>query len=406
MRNHPSRNTGGLALFPGTARLRLAASGIGLMAALLCAPKAHARYDICTVNGSDTTVAHVVGTFRDNMEDYDFLSDWIDISIPNAWTCTHITHGAKGLHQTNVLLKTYMHHNYRIKDKFILDGQNYGVYIPQQPPYSTRVGIIMERRYIVHAPGHQSDWYSAWLPVNSHTQDGNHPGLGYNYQLFLPDKASYTVSIESRIRLLNRPERGEKNQFPKTGNAIEFQAAEWLFWRSTSGGDPKRYLRVRTWFNHEDKTCTTPSSVKTVRMQDINRSAFGGVGTAAGTTGFNLDLIGCDQRIEDIQYKLTPVGFAQSKHPTVLETTPWPLSRHPGTLPLAAGSTATGIQLQILDENGNPVTFDRTTRLTAKNYKPGDSSATISLQAQYLQTDETITPGKVRGTMSVLYMYK
>jgi len=404
-----SRRTGGLALEAGAARMRRAATGLGLMLAVLCLPTAHA-IDHCVLSGDNApvSVAHVVGSYEVTSKNNDFLTDWIHVSHPEAWTCTR-KHMPVTPVAEEVILKAYMPALLPHPHDFNFEGEHYHIFNSQllgsPASLATNIGFIMTRRYRIKAASGY-DWESPWLPARLDTTGGSHPPA-YSHSLALPNNDTYTVSFEYKIRLLKRSwGKHASHPFPQTGKTIEFQAVEWWMYRANGGTLPIRKTRIRTWFNREDKTCTTPSSEKTVYLRRVETSAFTGVGSGAGKVGFNLDLLNCSSKVKEIKYKLAPVRLtgAQAYHPTALETTPWPLTPVQGTLPLGAGTTATGVHVQVLDGDGNPVRFDRTTLMRA-SYSKGDGAASIPLQARYLQTGSTVTAGKVYATMSVLYMY-
>jgi len=407
MRRHSSpHNTGGPARAVGAVWQR-AAVGMGLLAMMLvCVRNAHATHDTCTINDHATTVAHVVGTFKETSPEHDPLTDWIDISHPNVWTCTRTGHKTKT--KIKVILRPYMSPATSVDDSFNFEGENYSVYSPYTTA-DTRIGYIMTRRYRIQADSGY-DWTSPWLPLRVNNAGASHPP-SHIHDLVLPDKDTYRVSIESRIRLLKRTHKKHHHPgkpFPRVGEAIEFQAVKWSYWRAGSS-HPESFVRVRAWFNREDKTCTTPLAEKTVFLPKVQTTDFKGkVGEAsAGNTGFNLTLNNCSDGVTGIEYKLTPVRITGSPefHPMVRENPPWPLTPERGTLPLLPHSTAKGVRVQVLDGNGIPVKFDRKTRLVAP-YTQGDNGTSIPLQARYLKTEPTITPGSVYATMSVLYMYK
>jgi len=396
-----------------------------ILLALLCLPQAQAgghhhgnyTYDNCTVQDSGSVVAHVVGEFSANSKQKDMLTEWIDMPHPAAWSCTRYTSNPN--RAIDILVKPFMPGHFLANFNF--EGGSYTIY-RSPPPAKEQVGYIMKRRYTIKADN-GFEWSSSWLPVRHDNDGGSH---FHKYTLALPHLERYTVSIESQVRLLKwHYNKHKDNTFPNTGQAIEFNLATWRYWVAQQGAPPahsgqppvqdygirpKRYSSVRVWFNRDDRTCSTPVTDKTVLLPHVNTAEFVGVGTVAGNTPFTLDLSNCSPHIASIEYKLTPVRISAHGHnPTVLETTPWPLTTPQGTLPLSPHSTATGVLVQVLDENGTPVRFDRTTRLVASTsggYTPGSPSGTISLQAQYLQTAPAVTAGSVYATMSVLYMYK
>jgi len=403
-----------------SARCQLAASGLGLMA-LVCIPaQAAYTYGNCTLTDSNATyVAHVVGRFKSDSKQFDPLTEWIDIPHPNAWTCIHYTDDPK--RTVEIVTKPWTYGFFW--PDYTFDGEGpYTIYHSPFPAHK-QVAFIMTRRYHLKAPSVNFSWSSPWLPVWHGNDDDAHPPSQQLY-LALPHLTEYTVEIEYRVRLLKWWEnKHDPNlDFPRTGDAIEFQVVDWRLWIAQFGWPPvgsglpnpqdyvarqRRYSRVSVWFNREDKTCSTPSSDKIVRLAGVDTSAFSGPGSVAGTVGFNLELFGCTG-VNGIEYKLTPVRVQEIPpfHAMALETAPWPLTPEQGTLPLSSASTATGVRIQVLDETGTPVKFDRTSRLQAINYTPGATSASIPLRARYLQTGATVTPGTVYATMSVLYMYK
>ncbi|WP_322040994.1 fimbria/pilus outer membrane usher protein [Burkholderia diffusa] len=76
-----------------------------------------------------------------------------------------------------------------------------------------------------------------------------------------------------------------------------------------------------------------------------------------------------------------------------------------GVLPLAADSTAAGVKIRIADSNGVPAAFEKSVKVDAYDMATGGSYS-IPMQASYIQTDATITPGTVNGAMTVLLDYQ
>jgi len=409
MCGHVSHHPGAPALAPDSACLRRAASGIGMAVALLCAHTAQA-IDKCELSGDTNTpwIVHVVGTFASDTTYDDFLTDWIHISQPNAWTCTRTLMPATPVAE-EVILKAYMPPISPLPSHiFPFGGENYHIFT-SGAPNNSRIGFIMTRRYRIQAnSGYQ--WESPWLPARSSNTGGNHPA-GYNHMLKIPNNDTYTVSFEYKIRLLKKPySKSSGNDFPKTDKVIEFEAVEWWFYRANGGHLPTRKTRIRAWFNRTDNTCTTPA-YQLVLLDDVPLSTFinnGYIGYTplVGTTPFTLKLTNCAPTISGIDYKVAPAGFHPNSHnPTVLETKRWHTIPHTGMLANTTGS-ATGVGIQVLDGNGLPIEFNTAARKTAPGFTQGDTGLDLQLQARYIQTANTVTPGTVYATMTVLYMYK
>jgi len=382
-------------------------------------------YDNCDLAGADTVVAHVTGTFNPDAKIYDLLTDWIEIPHQPGWTCTRYSNlPLPGLPMPtlSVALRTHVAHHVVSR---VVDGVTYSVYKSYpETPHTQYVGHIMRRRMVIRSGGnivHQTPW----LPLVA----GNANIAVTPYNMPLANNAVYTVSVESEVRLVKLTATSPASNFPRTGEPIEFQVAEFRYqtqaakpghasdhespkpWKPPTNAPkpqvvasrPKRYSRVRVWFNRLDKTCSTQSSAKTVYLPTVAKSAFTGMGSTAGTVGFNLELFDCKPGIASIEYKLVPSYLEPS---VGKDGSTWATDNSNGTLALSKSSTATGVRVQVLDGNGDPVTFDRESRLVANGYSTGMSSLQIPLQARYIQTGDTITAGRVHATMVVLYMYK
>jgi len=383
----------------------------GLLLALPCMQvvqaHGHALYDQCNYTDSGTVTAHVVGNFEHNSKKKDPLTDWIEIPHPQAWTCTRYTsHPSKSI---EVLVKNWMPPV--LQHAFKFEGETYDVYQALSSTYthhSGGLGFIMKRRYTIESSSGYS-WHSPWLPVRHDNAGGAHPPALKHF-LALPNKATYLVSLENQVRLFNWASTSHhkpSQNFPKTGEVTEFEVTKHQYWTAHSDVPArKRFSRIRAWFNRNDKTCTTLTAEKTVYLPTVGKDKFTDIGSTAGLTGFNLDLINCSENIKGIEYKLLPVRFVDGGHrPTALQTNDWSTVYANGTLSLSQNSSAKGVGIQIL-ESGNPVKFDRTSRLVVPGYSKGDTSASIPLQARYIQTEADVTAGTVYATMTVLYMYK
>ncbi|WP_334042409.1 fimbrial protein [Burkholderia ambifaria] len=136
-------------------------------------------------------------------------------------------------------------------------------------------------------------------------------------------------------------------------------------------------------------TCTVPDTV--VLLPPVSHARFSGVGSAAGSTAFNVTLNNCPAGFNRIGYGLHPLNGA--------------LSGFPGTLQPAPESTAAGIGIQLTDASGTAPPFDISMPLTNYNKDTGGSYV-VQLRAAYLQTAASIRPGSITARMQVLLDYQ
>lgn len=139
-------------------------------------------------------------------------------------------------------------------------------------------------------------------------------------------------------------------------------------------------------------TCSTPDqSVALPAMVLYKLKGVGSTGDQSGTKGFELRFNNCPPGFARVGYLLAPVGG----------TAP----NFAGALPVAGGSTAKGVAIQITGTNGTPATFNQRFPLSAYSTSTGGSYS-IPMNARYIQTEATVTPGTISGMMSVLMDYQ
>ncbi|EHP41807.1 hypothetical protein OR16_18481 [Cupriavidus basilensis OR16] len=136
-------------------------------------------------------------------------------------------------------------------------------------------------------------------------------------------------------------------------------------------------------------TCSTPD--QTITLPPALAPGFRGVGTAIGTTAFQLRLNNCPAGFYRVGYSFTPVSGT--------------VANFPGTLAPLSGSTATGVAIRLADQQNVPIAFDRSMAVTDYVQSTGGSFS-IPLSASYVQTKPVVTAGTIRGAVSVLIDYQ
>ncbi|AJG19349.1 Putative fimbrial component [Cupriavidus basilensis] len=139
-------------------------------------------------------------------------------------------------------------------------------------------------------------------------------------------------------------------------------------------------------------TCSTPDqSVALPAMVVHKLKGVGSTGDMSGTKGFELRFNNCPPGFARIGYTLSPTGGAAPAFA--------------GALPVAGGTTAKGVAIQITGKDGAPATFNQRLPLAAYSASTGGSYS-VPMNARYIQTEATVTPGTISGMMAVLVDYQ
>lgn len=135
-------------------------------------------------------------------------------------------------------------------------------------------------------------------------------------------------------------------------------------------------------------TCSVPS--QTVDLPPTVFRKLTGVGSVAGVSDFQIKINSCPKGYNRVGYTLEPMGGVADS---------------PGVLPLSADSTVKGVKIRLADRNGVAAPFGTSIKVDDYNTTTGGSYA-IPMQASYLQTEAAVTPGSVKGAVSVRLDYQ
>lgn len=142
------------------------------------------------------------------------------------------------------------------------------------------------------------------------------------------------------------------------------------------------------------QTCGLVNPDVQVQLPQVGSSSFRGVGSSARATGFTLDFQ-CDAAA-DARFNIADATE---------------LGNDSDALALMPGSTATGLGVRLLHQ-GTPVhlapgqVFDQGgSEFPLRNQESGQVSITLPFSAEYLQTEEQVTPGTVQAQALVTIDY-
>ncbi|MGT2511939.1 fimbrial protein [Cupriavidus basilensis] len=139
-------------------------------------------------------------------------------------------------------------------------------------------------------------------------------------------------------------------------------------------------------------SCSTPDQTVAMPAMVMHKlKGVGSTGDSSGTKGFALRFNNCPPGFARVGYTLSPIGG--------------PMPALAGALPATGGSTAKGVAIQITGANGTPATFNQRFPLSAYSTSTGGTYS-IPMNARYIQTEATVTPGTISSMMSVLVDYQ
>ncbi|AZD16336.1 fimbrial protein [Pseudomonas chlororaphis] len=149
------------------------------------------------------------------------------------------------------------------------------------------------------------------------------------------------------------------------------------------------YIYMRGNITPINGTCSVPN--QTVKLPKTLLNRLDRIGSTAGTQSFQIQINNCPKGYNRIGYTLDPVGGV--------------IANSPGVLPLTGGSSASGIKIRVENAQGAPATMGTSVTVAGYNKAAGGSFA-IPMQASYIRTDATATPGTVNGAMTVFLDYR
>lgn len=308
----------------------------------------------------------------------DLLGTWVTSSNPTAWTCSHVSN-----YQSYVVpMAVQGYPPYTIWGTTSVDGQSYNVY---NTAVKAGLGYIARWRYTVK--GQTSDWYP--LTVANGVYQTPSQLFNVSYSSSTP---SWNIGVDVQVR------------FVKTSNSLTAG--------STSVFDPM-YMRTYQTYGGSSfagggtymiadflagnlnvittgGTCTT--SNVSVNLPPVSRTDFTGPGFTAARTDFDLKFTKCPAGLASISYLFTPTTTI--------------VNNSIGVFKLDSSSTASGVALQLLNDQDIPLNFN--TAYLLSNYDPSvtNGNYTVPLRAGIYQTDNSVSSGSVSGSVTFTLSYK
>ena len=306
----------------------------------------------------------------------DLLGYWVTSYNPTAWTCSHRTN-----YQSYAIpMAVQGYPPYTIWGTTQVDGQSYNVY---NTAVKAGLGYIARWRYTVK--GQTSDWYPLMVANGVYqtptqlftvTGDGSSWNLGVDVQIrFVKTSTSLTAGSTSVFDPMYM------RHYQTYGGSTSVGSGTYMIADFLAGG-----LVIST----TGGTCTT--SDVTVNLPPVSRTDFSGVGYTAARTDFNLNFTKCPAGLSSISYLFTPTTAI--------------INNANGVFALASASTASGVGIQLLNEQDIPLSFNTAYLLTDYDSTQNNANYTVPLRAGLYQTEMNVSSGTVNGAVTFTLVYK
>lgn len=307
----------------------------------------------------------------------DLIGTWLTSSNPTAWICKKTSE--MGTSALQMAVQGYP--PYTIWGTTQTGGDTYNVY---RTAVKAGLGYIARWRYTVK--GNTSQWYP--LTVSN----GVYQTPSELFTISADDDQSFYIGIDVQIRFVkisNALTAGSTaifdpmylRHFQIYNGSSDYGTGSYMISEFKAGG-----LVIST----TGGTCTTPNV--NVNLPQVGRSEFKRIGTSAARTDFSLNFKQCPAGLASISYSFTPTT-------NIIDNTN-------GTFSLDSNSTATGIALQLLTEQNNPIEYNTNYLLTEYDPTRDKADYTVPLKVGLYQISENVMPGNIGGAVSFTLIYK
>ncbi|WP_145480735.1 fimbrial protein [Yersinia similis] len=309
----------------------------------------------------------------------DPIGSWMSISAPEVWSCSLLA--AYQSRDVRAGILVFSPYNPLITTN--IDGSNYKIF--RTGDINPGLGIAVRFRAI--GAGFSSDWTQLdGFGLAEGTVSA--PLIGpvpYN------NGAKFPLGMEMQIHYVKASEQ------LRSGGVGIFDFA-YLYHRRSIDGVPDnsgaRYRIVQVRANSINiqimtQTCTTPNVI--VNLPDVNLRQFTGIGSVTALKAFNLNFNNCPGGLDGINYKFGATTNI--------------LNSANGVVALDTSSTAEGVGVLLRSQSDAAIELDKEYTMSGYNTS-STQSYTVPMQAGIYQTENTVTPGSVKGGFTFTLIYK
>ncbi|WP_353234085.1 fimbrial protein [Diaphorobacter ruginosibacter] len=299
---------------------------------------------------------------------------WLRSNAPAAWRCTPRSTQLNVAYQ--IAIQAYS--PYARESLIQHEGVTYGSYLTN----NLNVNYIGRWRYTIN--GEVTDW----TPLTEAAGIYKTPPL---ISMIHSTTAPFDIGVETQIKLVRR------NQATiASGTGLTIFDPFYVRPYQTSGGTTflsgqYRITQVRggTVVVVKDGTCTTPDVV--VELPDARANEFHGVGSTAARKEFELNFQNCPAGFGGISYRFSPTTSV--------------LDAANGVVALGSGSTASGVGVQFLHGDTQPLQFETAYQVDEYDTAMGGSYS-VPMAAGLYQTAPEVTPGTAGSAITFTLNYR
>ncbi|MCF8998845.1 fimbrial protein [Acinetobacter nectaris] len=243
--------------------------------------------------------------------------------------------------------------------------------------YSTNLGGI-GIRISIQEDGIQKDFPFSSL-INTYFQYFS--VFGYRYSL---DK-TYLLKVQI-IKTDSNTESGSLN----SGRYV-------LFYTDNNKNSPLLTVDLNS-TTIASSSCLITNNNTTVKLNDVTRSSFRGIGSVQGEQNFQVNVLcnGGDNFTSDTEQNQIGVSFnyiPSAYNSQAIKNT-------------STNTPASGVDLQLLWSDRNEVVLNNYNYSLGSIVSNDTQTFPVSLKARYIQTQEQVTPGQVQGLATITINYK
>lgn len=307
----------------------------------------------------------------------DVLGDWFTSANPTAWTCSH----RKAYENATVPITVQGYPPYTTEGTVSVDGATYTIY---NAVGKAGLGYITRWRFT--AKGQTSNWYPLTIKTGGQQTPAEFLNISHD-----ANNPQWSFGVDVQTRFVKTSDKLTSGRIPL------FDPIYVRHYQNYNGKDDAGTLTYMIAQFRSGQvgietggTCTTSDA--NVTLPPVSRSKFIGIGSTAARASFDLNLTKCPAGLASINYLFTPTTSI--------------IDNSNGVFALDKSSTASGVGLQLLNNQDSPLNFNTKYHFSDYNSSVDNANYKIPLRVGIYQTENNVNPGSISGAVTFTLSYK